>query len=116
MKIQNIRTMAPASLLPATTVVLAVGIFAADTVTDLAIAFPAFYTAVVLLAVRFCKRRGVIFAGAGCCALTLLSDVLTASSGVSEAGVINTAISLLAITATTYLSLQIESEKLAAHE
>jgi signal transduction histidine kinase len=110
------RVISGAGLLPFVTIALAAGIFIADTITDLAIAFPAFYTAVVLLAVRFCKRRGVIFAGAGCCALTLLSDLLTANSGVSEAGVINTAISLLAIITTTYLSLKIESEKMAAYE
>jgi C4-dicarboxylate-specific signal transduction histidine kinase len=115
MKPQNLR-LTTASVLPVVTVALAAVIFVADTITDLAIAFPAFYTAVVLLAVRFCKKRGVIFAGAGCCALTLLSDLLTANSGVSEAGVINTAISLLAITTTTYLALKIESEKVAAYE
>jgi len=116
MKFQNLRVMAPVSLLPITTIGLAIGIFIADTITDLAIAFPAFYTAVVLLAVRFCKRQGVIFAGVACCILTLLSDLLTASSGVSQAGVINTAISLLAITTTTYLSLRIQAEKSAAYE
>jgi C4-dicarboxylate-specific signal transduction histidine kinase len=35
---------------------------------------------------------------------------------VSEAGIINTAISLLAITTTTYLAIKIESEKVAAYE
>src|ERR1700674_5606905 len=116
MKPKILQAITSASVLPVVTAVLAAGIFVADTITDLAIAFPAFYTAVVLLAVRFCKKRGVMFVGAGCCVLTLLSDLLTANSGVSEAGVINTAISLLAITTTTYLAIKIESEKAAAYE
>jgi C4-dicarboxylate-specific signal transduction histidine kinase len=116
MQPQNLRAMTTASLLPAATVVLAAGIFIADTVTDLEIAVPAFYTVVVLLSVRFCNRRGVILTGAGCCALTLLSDVLTAASGSSGIGFINTTISLLAIATTTYLALKIESEKEAAYE
>lgn len=116
MKPRILRAVTTASVLPVVTIMLAAAIFVADTITDLAIAFPAFYTAVVLLAVRFSRKRGVIFVGAGCCALTLLSDLLTANTGVSEAGIINTAISLLAITTTTYLAIKIEAEKAAAYE
>jgi signal transduction histidine kinase len=116
MKLQNLRVMTSASLLPVAAIVLAAGIFVADTITDLEIAFPAFYTVVVLLAVRFCKKRGVILVGAGCIALTLLSDFLTATTGSSGIGVINTTISLLAIATTTYLAVKIEAEKEAAYE
>lgn len=116
MKPQNLRAMTTASFLPGATIALAAGIFIADTISNLEIAFPAFYTAVVLLAVRFCKRRGVILVGAGCIALTLLSDLLTAATGSSGIGFINTVISLLAIATTTYLALKIESEKAAAYE
>ncbi|HZL61761.1 MAG TPA: histidine kinase dimerization/phospho-acceptor domain-containing protein [Pseudolabrys sp.] len=108
--------MTRASLLPVAAIVLAAGIFIADTIADLEIAFPAFYTVVVLLAVRFCNKRGVILVGAGCCALTLLSDLLTAATGSSGIGVINTTISLLAIATTTYLAVKIEAEKEAAYE
>ena len=68
------------------------------------------------MSVRFCKPRGVILVGAGCIGLTLLSDLLTAASGETGVGVINTTISILAIAITTYLSLKIESEKAAAYE
>ena len=108
--------MNKASLLRFTTAVLTAGIFVADTITDLGIAFPAFYTAIVLLSVSFCDKRGVIFVGVGCIALTLLSDLLTINSVPSEAGVINTAISLVAIAATTYLAIKIQSEKVTAIE
>ena len=116
MKPQNFRAATTVSLLPVVTIALAAGIFVADTITDLEIAFPAFYTAVVLLAVRICKRRGVILVGVGCIALTLLSDLVTVGTGSTGIGFINTAISLLAIATTTYLAVKIEAEKVAAYE
>ena len=114
MSSQNLRDRGKALLLPITTAALTAGIFIADTISDLEIALPAFYTAIVLLSVGFCKKNGIVFVGAGCIALTLLADVMTANTGVSEAGVINTAISLLAITSTTFLAVKIQSAKEAA--
>ncbi len=113
---QNFPPVGKGALLPVTTVLLAGVIFVADTMTELEIAFPAFYTAIVLLSVGFCNRQGVALVGAGCIALTLLSDLLTANAGVSQAGVINTLISLLAITSTTYLAVKIVSANVAASE
>ena len=112
---QNLRVTA-AWVLPFSAIVLAAAIFIADTVTDLEIAFPAFYTVIVLIAVRFCKKRGVVLVGVGCIALTLLSDLVTIGVPPSQAGIINTCISLLAIAATTYLALKIEMEKEATFE
>ncbi len=112
---QNMRAVGK-TFLPIITAALAVGIFIADTITDLEIALPAFYTAIVLLSVGFCKKNGIVFVGVGCIALTLLSDLLTASTGVSETGVINTAISLLAITSTTFLAVKIQAAKVTALE
>src|SRR4249919_4086626 len=103
-------------VLPITAFVLTTIIFIADTVADLEIAFPAFYTVIVLIAVRFCKKREVVLVGVGCIALTLLSDLLTIGVPASQAGIINTCISLLAIAATTYLALKIEVEKEATFE
>ena len=103
-------------VLPFSAIVLAAAIFIADTVADLEIAFPAFYTVIVLIAVRFCKKRGVVLVGVGCIALTLLSDLVTIGVPPSQAGIINTCISLLAIAATTYLALKIEMEKEATFE
>ena len=116
MKVQNLRVMTARSLLPIAAIVLAMSIFVVDTITDLELAVPAFYTAVVLMSVRFCKRRGVILVGLGCIALTLLSDLLTSGSASTEAGVINTGISLSAIATTVYLGLRIESTRAAAYE
>jgi C4-dicarboxylate-specific signal transduction histidine kinase len=104
------------SVLPLAACGLAAGIFIVDTVTSWDIAVPALYTAVVIMSVRFCERRGVILVALGCIALTLLSDLLTLSQGLSGAELINTSISVLAIGMTTYLMIKIESEKAASYE
>ncbi|HMF21023.1 MAG TPA: ATP-binding protein [Pseudolabrys sp.] len=103
------------SILPAIAIALTTAIFIADTITDLEIAVPVFYSAVVLLAVRFCQKRGVVLVGAGCITLTLLSDLLTPNGVPNQTGVINTTVSLLAIASTTYLALKISSEKEATY-
>lgn len=99
--------------LPVATVALAAGLFVADTVTNLEIAVAVLYVAVVLMSARFCETRGIILTAAGCIGLTVLSYFLT-PYGAKQAGTINTAISLLAISVTTILVIQIESEKLIA--
>ena len=98
--------------LPFLTIILVAGIFIADTATNLEIAVPVLYVAVVLVSVRFCDKRGVILVAAGCIALTILSAVLT-ESGIRQTGLINTAISILAVGLTTFLALRIESAKVA---
>ena len=100
-------------VLPVLTVLLAAAIFAADTITNLDIAVPVLYVAVVLLSVRFCETRGVILVAAGCMALTILSYLLT-NAGPKQEGLVNTAISLLAVGLTTFLAIRIESAKFTA--
>ena len=100
-------------LLPIVTAVLAAGIFAADTATNLEIAVPVLYVAVVLIAVRFLDRRGVILVAAGCIGLTMLSSIFTVSE-VKQTGLINTAISILVVGLTTFLALKIESARVTA--
>ena len=116
MACQDFRVSAAAWVHPFSVVLLTTAIFIADTVTELEIAFPVFYTAVVLIAARFCKKRGVVFVGVACIALTLLSDLLMLGGVPSQAGVINTCISLAAIAATTYLAVKLETEKEATFE
>src|SRR4030095_11630779 len=98
--------------LPFLTIILAAGIFIADTATNLEIAVPVLYVAVVLVSVRFFDKRGVMLVAAGCIALTILSAFLT-ESGIRQTGLINTAISILAVSLTTFLALRIESAKVA---
>jgi K+-sensing histidine kinase KdpD len=100
-------------VLPILTAVLAAAIFAADSATNLEIAVPVLYVAVVLMSVRFCDRRGVILVAAGCVALTMLSTFFTASE-LRQTGLINTAISILVVGLTTVLALRIESARFTA--
>ena len=106
---------ATSALLPAATFLLAAGIFALDTVTDLEIAVAVLYVAVVLLSVGFCRTRGVVLVSIGCIALTVLS-FLVSRNGAHLSGWINSGISILAIAATTFLALRIESAELSARE
>ena len=65
----------------------------------------------MLVSVRFLEERGVILVAAGCMALTVLSYFLTGGE-LKQSGLINTAISLLAVGITTFLALKIELEDL----
>ena len=112
----HLPSVKPNSLLPLAAIALTAAIFVADTITDLEIAVPVFYTAVILLSVRFCSRRGLVLVGLGCIALTVLSEFLTVESSASKAGIINTIISILAIIATTALVLKIESAERTVYD
>lgn len=87
---------------------LAGAIFIADTLTDLEIAVGVLYVAVVLISVRFGRPRAVMLVGTGCSILTILSYFLT-PRGAPESGLVNCALSLVAIGATTYLAVKIQS-------
>jgi K+-sensing histidine kinase KdpD len=123
MKLESLFPYKSAITLATVTLALAVGIFVADTGTNLEIAAAVLYVVVVLMAARFCERRGVILVAAGCMALTVLSYLVTPVDlkqggltpiGLRQAGLINTAISLLAVGLTTILALKIESARFLA--
>lgn len=116
MSTPSLRPLRPSSLLPIAAAVLAAGIFVADTLTRLEIAIPVFYTAIILISVRFCSKRGMVAVGGGCVALTLISDLLTPQTSANAAGIINTAISVLAIASTTYLALKIATVERSVYE
>jgi hypothetical protein len=90
---------------PLITVLLAGAIFAADTLTDYEIAAATFYVVVVLLASRFCGMRALLAVAGACLGLTILSYFLT-HDGNFHTGIINTAISLLAIGAVAWLAVR----------
>lgn len=89
-------------------------IFVADTVTDYAIAAAVFHTPLLLIAIRFLSSRQVVLLAVGSIALTVISFALT-RSGHYEAGLVNTAISIVAIGVTTYLGLKLKMAQAAAH-
>lgn len=95
--------------------VLLVCIFIADTITDLEIAVAVFYIAVILVAISLLPKRGVIILACVCVALTVLSFALT-PTGAPEAGLINGAISISAISITTYLALKMIAAEAAVHD
>src|SRR5712691_4533881 len=92
---------------------IATATFIIDTLTRPAVAV--IYVAVVLLAIRFCERRGVLLVSLGCMALTVLSYLLSPDRG-SENVLINGVISILAIAVTTHLALENQSAERALHE
>lgn len=113
-RVEPPRVLKP-QLLPLVALVLGAAIFVIDTITDLEIAVAVLYVAVILMSVGFCRRRGVILVFLACATLTIISYILT-RGGAPESGLINCGISLLAISATTFLALRIESAKAAADE
>src|ERR1700730_526683 len=103
-------------VLPIATAAFAIGIFIADTLTSLEIAVAVLYVAIVLMAARFLRARGVLLVSAGCVSLTVLSFLLSPRSPRAPAGVINTFISILAIGLTTWLVRRGQSAEAALRE
>jgi PAS domain S-box-containing protein len=92
--------------LPIAAALCAGAIFVTDTFTPADIAFYTLYTAVVLMAARFCSAEGIIRVAAGCVALTILSHYLAPPGGPQYEGIVNTGIGLAAIGLTALLAVQ----------
>ena len=106
MKQSRSRGNAASMALPIATAAAAIAIFIADTVTDVDIAYAVLYVVVVLMAARFLSARGVMLVTAGCVGLTVVSYLLTATTGRPFEGIVNTLISLGAILLTAVLAVQ----------
>jgi PAS domain S-box-containing protein len=98
------RNVSPA-LLPVATAALAIGIYLADKLTPVGVAVSGLYVAVVLLAPRFLRPRGVVLVAVGCVLLTLGNLIGRPSDTLAE-GLINALSSIVAIWATAFLALQ----------
>jgi PAS domain S-box-containing protein len=96
-------------LLPLAAVLFAVAIFIVDTFTPLGIAVAVLYVVVVLVAGRFFQRRGVLFVGFACLALTVLSYVLQHGGDPYGPAFVRCLVSMAAIAITTFLALRIQS-------
>jgi PAS domain S-box-containing protein len=94
-----------ATLLPFATGAVAIAIFVADTITPIGVAVAVLYVAVVLMAARFCRARGVVLVAVGCIVLSIVSHLLS-SAGEEAEDVANSLISIAAIGVTTLLALQ----------
>jgi hypothetical protein len=84
-------------LLPFATAAMAAVIFVADVMTGPEVALAVLYVAVVLVAARFCRTRGIAVSAAGCALLTLLTWFYGGETPV------NAAIAILAIEVTAFL-------------
>lgn len=96
-------------------VALCGAIFVADTLTNFEIAVAVFYVAVVLVGAAFLPTSAVLAISGACVVLSLISLTLT-QAGTYNVGLINCALSICAIVATTYLALSRSSALLAEHE
>jgi len=104
--------------LPLTTFVLALAIFALDTLTRTEITASMLYVSVVLLSVRFCTTRGTVAIAVTCMLLTVVSFLMTTRFHLvwSSPMLINSALSLIVQGVTTYLALKIEAVRDAARD
>lgn len=101
---------AASMLLPVATAALAIGIFIVDILTPPEIVVTVLYVAVVLMATRFCRPRGVVLVAAGCIGLAVASYFLSAETAP------NTALAIVAIALTTVLALQSQSAEARLRE
>jgi signal transduction histidine kinase len=107
---------ATSSVLLVVGVLIAAAVFVADTVTQLEIAVAVLYVAVILIAVRVLERRGVLIVALACVALTIVSYFISREEHSPKTGFINSAISIAAILASTYLALKNQTAITALHE
>jgi len=89
-------------------------IFAADTATHYEVAAAVFYALVILTAARVLRGRALLRLATWCLGLTIFSFALTVH-GDLRTGLINLAISITAIVMVTWLIVNMESARDAAH-
>ena len=94
----------PSLLLPSLAAIVAIGIFVADTATPLDIAIAVLYVGVVLLAMDFAGRNGILIVAGGCAALTVLSYAITHEHDPASGPFLRCLISLVAIAITGALA------------
>src|SRR5437660_11879964 len=88
-------------LIPVIALALAAAIFIVDWIVPAGFAVAVLYVAVVLLAVDFCDRRGVLLVSGVCMALTVVAYLLEHGLTGPDESKIRAAVSLAAITLTT---------------
>src|SRR5205823_6648936 len=98
------------------TALLAVAIFALDSVAAHDVAIGTLYVAVVLLAARFCTARGLALVGAGCVALMILNYLLLPPIGPKNEAVLNLVLRCAGVGVVTFLAVQSRSAQTAARE
>jgi len=101
-RVSSLRTL----LLQVATVLLALGVFAADAFTAPDQVFSGFYVLVVVMSARFCRGRDLWIVSGVCVALTLLAQVLSNhlahDAGQTAIGAFNTVDGILVIGVATF--------------
>ena len=98
---------------PIAAAAVAIAIFVFDSVTRVEVTAGVLYVAVVQMAVRFCRPRGVLIVAVGCTALTLVSHFLSPGEPWGSAALINRSFDVLAIGVTTILVLKNQAAQTA---
>lgn len=93
-------------VMPLIAATLAIAIFIVDTATPLDIAVAVLYVAVVLLAMDFTGRDGIIVVAAACAALTVLSFAITHGEDENGGAILRCLVSLSAIAITAILAVR----------
>jgi len=106
----------PGVLLPLAAALGALCIFLVDTFSPLGMAVAVLYVVVILMAVGFCDRRGVIAVATGCAGLTLLSYAMTHGSETPDSATVRLVVSIAAIGITAALALRNEAAMAAVRE
>jgi len=96
-------------------IVAMAAIFVVDTFSDYAVAAACFYAALILAMSRRLLPRALLGLALACVALTITSFLLT-RAGAYRIGLVNTAIGILVIGITTYLSSKMEAAKAAVQD
>ena len=100
------------ALQPIATAALAAAIFIADLLAPVGEAIAGLYVAVVLMATRFLRLRGVVIIAVGCAVLTVLSTLLSRPGDPEAESIVNMVMCMAAIGVTTVLALQGQAAQL----
>jgi signal transduction histidine kinase len=101
--------VARTSFLGVASAVVALAIFVFDSVTPVEVTAGVLYVIVVLMAVRFCRPRGVVTVAVGCIALIVCSQFLSPGDRWTISPLVNCFLEICTIGVGTVLALKIQS-------
>jgi signal transduction histidine kinase len=104
---------ASSRLLPYAAAALAAAIFGFDTFSPLGMAVAVLYILVVLMAVNFCDRRGLLLVSLGCAALTIAAFSLQHGINYESPAFLRCLVSLAAIAIAAVLALKNKAAEVA---
>jgi PAS domain S-box-containing protein len=93
---------------------IAAGVFIVDTVAPPNVAVAVLYVAVVLIAARFLRWRGVLLVALGCAGLAIISHVVPVEEPASPVALTNLIIGLAAIGISAYLAVLNQGAEMTA--